>query len=56
VREFRNKVRGLVNEVIDKRLPLQDNSEINWGHPFWTVIMGIEHEKIHIETTTLLIR
>lgn len=56
MRDFRNKTRNLVNDCIDNRIPLQDNTEINWTHPFWTIIMGIEHEKIHLETTACLIR
>ena len=56
MKNFRNKIRELVNEVIDHRLPLEDNTEINFSHPFWTIIMGIEHEKIHLETTSCLIR
>ena len=56
MKEFRNKVRSLVNDVIDNKIHLQDNTEINWTHPMWTIIMGIEHEKIHLETTTCLIR
>jgi hypothetical protein len=53
---FRKKVREIVNDVIINRLPLEDGSEINYAHPFWIIIMGIEHEKIHLETTTCLIR
>jgi len=56
IKNFRDKVRALVNEMISTRLPLEDGTEINWKHPFWTIIMGIEHEKIHLETTTCLIR
>jgi uncharacterized protein YaaR (DUF327 family) len=56
MKNFRNKIRALVNDVIDHRLPLEDNTEINFSHPFWTIIMGIEHEKIHLETTSCLIR
>jgi hypothetical protein len=42
--------------MIESRLPLEDNSEINYSHPFWTILMGIEHEKIHLETSSVLIR
>ena len=55
MKNFRSKVRDLVNQVIE-RIPLEDNSEINYSHPLWTIIMGIEHEKIHLETTSVLIR
>jgi hypothetical protein len=56
MKAFREKMRHLVNDMILNRLPLEDNSEINFSHPFWTILMGIEHEKIHFETTTCLIR
>lgn len=56
MKTFRQKVKALVNEVIDKRIELEDQSEINYSHPFWVILMGIEHEKIHLETTSCLIR
>lgn len=31
-------------------LPIHEN------HPFWALIMGIEHQRIHIETSSMLIR
>ena len=55
MKTFRLRIRDLVNQVIE-RIPLEDNSEINYSHPFWTIVMGIEHEKIHLETTSVLIR
>ena len=53
---FRKKVRDIVNDVIANQLGLEDGQEINYAHPFWIIIMGIEHEKIHLETTTCLVR
>lgn len=53
VREYRQKVRDLVNSVIDGvelKLP------ITWDSPMWVVLMGIEHERIHIETSLVLHR
>ncbi len=29
---------------------------IDWNHPWWAIIMGIEHERIHLETSSVLIR
>lgn len=29
---------------------------IEWEDSFWTVLMGIEHERIHLETSSVLIR
>jgi len=53
VAAYRARVRALVDRVIRKtplRLP------IGWRDPFWAVLMGIEHERIHIETSSVLIR
>ena len=53
VREYRKKVKGTVEEVI-RTLPL--NLPINWESPFWVIMMGIEHARIHLETSSVLIR
>jgi 5-histidylcysteine sulfoxide synthase/putative 4-mercaptohistidine N1-methyltranferase len=53
VRDYRNQVRELVNNLIDE-LPLE--VPIKWEDPFWIILMGIEHEKIHLETSSVLIR
>ena len=53
VREYRTKVKELVDELImtlPLTLPIQDNS------PLWIILMGIEHERIHIETSLVLHR
>ena len=53
VREYRRHVRELVDSFIQKT-PLK--LPIEWKDPFWIVMMGIEHERIHIETSSVLIR
>lgn len=45
----RARVLGLI-ESLDLSLP------INWQNPWWPIIMGIEHERIHLETSSVLIR
>jgi hypothetical protein len=55
IKAYRNQVRALVNGVIDK-ISFESGTEINYSHPAWAIAMGIEHEKIHLETTTCLIR
>ncbi len=52
-RLYRDKVRIVVNELIDT-LPL--TLSIDWKSPFWVIMMGCEHERIHLETTSVLIR
>ncbi|HWU78229.1 MAG TPA: 5-histidylcysteine sulfoxide synthase [Rhodanobacter sp.] len=53
VRAYRNKVRTLVIDLID-HLPLI--LPLDWNHPWWIILMGIEHERIHLETSSVLIR
>ena len=53
VREYRQKVKELVDELImtlPLTLPIKDDS------PMWIILMGIEHERIHIETSLVLHR
>lgn len=53
VKDYRDQVRQLVDDLI-RRLPM--NLPITWDHPFWAIMMGIEHERIHLETSSVLIR
>ncbi len=53
VRDYRAKLRATVLTVIDNA-PL--STPINWQHPWWSIIMGVEHERIHVETSSVLIR
>ncbi len=53
VKAHRDKTREVVDNFIrncDFSLP------INWDSPMWVILMGIEHERIHLETTSVLIR
>ncbi len=51
VREYRKKVQELVDKLIDT-LPL--SLPITQDSPMWIILMGIEHERIHIETSLVL--
>ncbi|WP_223247270.1 5-histidylcysteine sulfoxide synthase [Sulfuriferula sp. AH1] len=53
VQAYRDQVRAAVDAVI-ARAPL--SLPIDWQHPWWTIVMGIEHERIHLETSSVLIR
>ena len=53
VREYRKQVKATVEKVI-QNLPM--NLPINWESPFWVILMGIEHARIHLETSSVLIR
>jgi hypothetical protein len=54
VRVYRDKVRALVDEVIST-LPMPEGG-ITWDSPWWAIMMGIEHQRIHLETSSVLIR
>jgi 5-histidylcysteine sulfoxide synthase/putative 4-mercaptohistidine N1-methyltranferase len=53
VKEYRDKVRELMDGLI-RTLPL--TLPITWESPWWGIMMGIEHERIHLETSSVLIR
>ena len=53
VREYRVKVKELVDELI-MTLPL--TLPISQDSNMWVIMMGIEHERIHIETSLVLHR
>lgn len=53
VRDYRAKVRAMVTQLIDTA-PL--TLPLDWNNPWWAIIMGVEHERIHIETSSVLIR
>jgi 5-histidylcysteine sulfoxide synthase len=53
VKAYRDQVRAAVDRIIrTKTLALP----IDWNNPWWAIVMGIEHERIHLETSSVLIR
>ena len=53
VRHYRNQVKALLLNMIDElplELPIQKDSLA------WIMLMGIEHERIHIETSSVIMR
>jgi len=53
VKSYRDKTRKFIDQFIrrcDLTLP------IDWNSPLWIVLMGIEHERIHLETSSVLLR
>lgn len=51
--EYRRTVRNMILKMIQDT-PLQ--LPINMDSPWWALMMGMEHERIHIETSSVLIR
>ena len=50
---YRDKVKQIVLDLIDT---IEFTMPINWESPMWIIMMGIEHENIHIETSSVLLR
>lgn len=52
VKHYREQVKQLILNLIDNELVFP----LNWNSPWWALLMGIEHELIHLETSSVLIR
>ena len=50
---YRDEVKQIILDLIDN---LEFTLPINWDSPMWIILMGIEHENIHIETSSVLLR
>ena len=50
---YRDEVKAMVLGLIDN---IEFTMPINWDSPMWIILMGIEHENIHIETSSVLLR
>lgn len=53
VKAYRDQLRATVDRVI-RTAPLA--LPIDWDNPWWSILMGIEHERIHLETSSVLMR
>ena len=53
VREYRAEMRSLVDRFIEA-MPL--DLPIRQSDPAWVILMGIEHERIHLETSSVIMR
>ncbi len=53
LRHYRDQVRQCVDAVLTH---MDLSGELGMQHPVWVILMGIEHELIHLETSSVLIR
>lgn len=53
VRQYRDTVRVEIDALISR---MELKFPITWESQFWPILMGIEHERIHLETSSVLIR
>lgn len=57
VSDYRRSVYALVLNLIDTHPGLADgHPPITWEDPLWALFLGFEHERIHLETSSVLIR
>ena len=49
---YRDEVKQIVLDLIDN---IEFTLPINWDSAMWIILMGIEHENIHIETSSVLL-
>lgn len=57
VQDYRRAVYRTVRQVIETHPDLGPGHDpITAKHPLWALFMGFEHERIHIETTSVLMR
>ena len=55
VQEYREQVHSMVTDIIEHH-PCLDGERNMENEQFWAVVMGFEHDKIHMETSSVLIR
>ena len=53
VREYRNTIYNVVHEVLDR---IDLSKPISQESPLWAIMMTLEHDRIHFETSSVLIR
>lgn len=59
VHEYRQQVYEVVKDAILNHPSLDDSNgpvTVNQEHPMWALFMGFEHERIHLETSSVLYR
>lgn len=57
LRDYRAKVYALVRGVLERHEGLAaGHAPILRGHPLWALFMAFEHERIHLETSSVLLR
>lgn len=52
VQAYREKAHRLILNMIDQ----MPEGDITWDSPYWSLPMGLEHDRIHFETSSVLIR
>lgn len=54
IHEYRQQVYQTVSKVISEQL--SEPTDVDMNHPLWSLFMAFEHDRIHLETSSVLIR
>lgn len=55
VTEYRREVYKIVVDLIQRQFQTGEQN-IGWDHPLWSFFMACEHDRIHLETSSVLLR
>jgi hypothetical protein len=56
VTEYRRDVYRAVSQIIAEHPDLGNGTPITQDHPLWALFMAMEHDRIHVETSSVLFR
>eukprot|EP00929_Paragymnodinium_shiwhaense_P107891 TRINITY_DN74234_c0_g1_i1.p1 TRINITY_DN74234_c0_g1~~TRINITY_DN74234_c0_g1_i1.p1 ORF type:complete len:941 (+),score=278.77 TRINITY_DN74234_c0_g1_i1:104-2824(+) len=56
VQEYRKQVYNVISELIQTHPGLEDGRVVTWDDKLWALFMAFEHERIHLETSSVLFR
>jgi 5-histidylcysteine sulfoxide synthase len=56
VRHYRQQAYQVIGDVISQLPETSLNFPVLPDHPLWALLMGFEHQRIHIETSSMLLR
>lgn len=54
VTDYRRKAYNVISNLIQS-MPEEEVQNIDMKSPYWALVMGFEHERIHLETSSVLI-
>jgi len=56
VNDYRHEAHRMVSKVVKETISADGSTKVDMKHPLWSLFMCTEHERIHIETSSVLMR
>lgn len=53
---YRQRAYRVIRQLLETHPCLESGTQRSWGEQAWGIFMGFEHERIHLETSSVLIR